>query len=566
MKNSFISRVLHVIVFTALISIIGLAQLPPGTPPAAADAQSDVILRALQDELARSMKDLQFRDFEKPYFIEYEVSDIRTVTITGTFGGLIYNNRDHNRALAVEVRVGSYDFDNEPSGYPSQIVIEDNYNALRHELWLATDAAYRQAVESLARKRAFLKNRTEEEKIPDFSREEPVALISARQSVDLDEKQWQSLVREWSAIFREFPVIKQSNVSLQFVLVHKYLVNSEGTRVRRPAVLVAIEASGYTQAADGMWLSHGAAFYATSLNELPAATEIARAIRRAAQELTDLQKAPVIAENYLGPVLFTGGASAEMFAQLLAPELCSQRPSVGASVEDSSSLTNRVNRRVLPPFLSVFDDPTQQRQAENSPRLLGSYEVDDQGVTSRRVSLIEQGILKNLLMSRRPRKNSLHSTGHGRSAFVGNAATTFSNLFIQPTSGRSFEELRQELIKTCKLQSLSYGFIIKSLGGSRQGGGLSDPTLAYKVYVEDGREELVRGVNTGELTLKDLRQLLAVGNDGHAAHQVRGMGRGSGITSTIIAPSVLVEELELKKPVGTQQKPLLLTHPYFAGK
>jgi len=30
-----------------------------------------------------------------------------------------------------------------------------------------------------------------------------------------------------------------------------------------------------------------------------------------------------------------------------------------------------------------------------------------------------------------------------------------------------------------------------------------------------------------------------------------------------VAPSVLLEEIELKKPSGNQQKPALLTHPYF---
>src|SRR5581483_8079001 len=89
-------------------------------------------------------------------------------------------------------------------------------------------------------------------------------------------------------------------------------------------------------------------------------------------------KGPVLSENYLGPVLFTGQASAEMFSQLLASELCSQRPSVGSQQEDSSSLFNRINRRVLPPFLSVFDDPTQQKLGDEE--LLGTFAVDDQGV------------------------------------------------------------------------------------------------------------------------------------------------------------------------------------------
>jgi len=135
-----------------------------------------------------------------------------------------------------------------------------------------------------------------------------VTLIAAKQKLTLDEKKWADQVREWSAIFREFPAISQSSVSLQVQLFHKYIVNSEGTRVRRPALLVSLSASAYTQAADGMWLSHGTGTPAASLDQLPSGEEFARAIRKMAQELTALQKAPVLDENYLGPVLFTGQA------------------------------------------------------------------------------------------------------------------------------------------------------------------------------------------------------------------------------------------------------------------
>jgi predicted Zn-dependent protease len=281
-----------------------------------------------------------------------------------------------------------------------------------------------------------------------------------------------------------------------------------------------------------------------------------------ASELTALEQAPALNENYLGPALFTGQAAAEMFSQLLAPELCSQRPSIGSQQEDSSSLFNRINRRVLPPFLSVFDDPTQQKFAEQS--LLGAFPVDDQGVMARKVSLVEEGILKNLLMSRRPRKNALQSTGHGRSSFVGGASTAIGNLFIQPKEGKSYEELKQELIRTCRLQTLPYGVIIKTLSNRGGGKNLSDPVLAYRVWVEDGREELIRGLNPGELTLKDLRQIQAVGNDHYVYNQIEGTSRqGGGIATSIVAPSVLIEELELRKPTGTQLKPLMLTHPFF---
>jgi len=539
--------------FTLSLTIALLSANFAFAQPTAND--SDVVLKAMQDELQRSISKLVIQGQEKPYFIEYEAMDIKTFTATAAFGGLLYSQRNHGRAMMVDVRVGGYEFDNEPMGYPISVAIENDYNALRHELWLATDAAYRGAVEQIARKRAFLKNRVDEEKIPDFSKEDATVLLLPSQTLSFDQKQWETTVRELSALFRQFPTIKDSRVTFQAQLVHRYLVNSEGTRIRRPMMMISLDASAAAQTADGMWVNLSAPFHVTSIDQLPSVAEITKAIQRMAEQVTKLQVAPVLNETYLGPVLFTGPASAEMFAQLLAPEFCSYRPPVGMQGEDRSELANRLNRRVLPFHISVYDDPTQEKFGDKA--LLGSYKVDDQGVSARKISLVEQGVLKNLLLSRRPRKNMLRSNGHGRSGLNGGATTEIGNLFIQSSDGKSYDQLKQELIKMCKALEMPYGIIIK-------GGGLSDPALTYKVYVDDGREELIRGVSIGELTVKQLKaQIIAVGNDSYALNRAGGGGYGGGVSTSVIAPSALLEELELKKPTGAQQKPMLLTHPYF---
>ncbi len=535
------------IIFCLSLSFSVFAQSPA--------KETDVVLQALQDELKRSIDKLVIPGQEKPYFIEYEMMDTQGVNINAAFGGIMFSQPNRARVATVEVRVGGYDFDNEPGGFPMQVAIEDNYNSLRHELWLATDSAYRAAVEQIARKRAFLKNRVDEEKIPDFSKEEAINLILPKPEFKFDQSQLEKTVRELSALFRQYPNIKQSGVNLQAQLVNRYLVNSEGTRIRRPFVMITIEAQASAQAADGMWVGLSTPFYATSFEELPSMEVMTKSIQKMADQVTKLQSAPVLNDNYLGPVLFAGAASAEMFSQLLASELCSYRPPVGMQGEDRSELANRLNRRILPFHISVYDDPTQEKFGDKA--LLGSYKVDDQGVAARKISLVEQGVLKTLLQSRRPRKNFLLSNGHGRSGANGGVSTEIGNLFIQSSEGKSLEQLKTDMLKMCKALEMPYGIIIK-------GGGLSDPTLTYKVYVEDGREELIRGASTGELTVKQLKaQIIAVGNDSYVLNRAGGGGYGSGVSTTVVAPSSLIEELELKKPTGAQIKPMLLTHPYF---
>ena len=201
----------------SLTSVFCFAQAP---------ANDDIVLKSMQDELARSIDKLVIQGQGKPYFIEYEVIDQQSFNATAAFGGLLLSQRNHGRAFTVDVRVGGYDFDNEPTGYPMSVAIEDDYNALRHEMWLATDAAYRGAVEQIARKRAFLKNRTDEEKIPDFSKEDPTVLLLPKQTLSFDQKQWENYARELSALFRQFPVIKQSNE-----------IKIMGRRIRVPSLL-----------------------------------------------------------------------------------------------------------------------------------------------------------------------------------------------------------------------------------------------------------------------------------------------------------------------------------------
>ncbi len=568
-----------------------------------AQQREDVLLKALKDEMNRSMEKLQLKDMEKPYYIEYAVEDAETFVIKSVFGAIVESSQDRSRLLRVGLRVGSYDLDNTEfagghslysmiGSRPTQLVLEDDYEALRHDMWLATDGAYKQALEQLAAKRSFIKTKVQPEEIPDFSREEATKTIAPKKLLTFDQEKWESVLRRLSAIFREFPVIYDSSISLNVRFSHKYFINSEGTVSHQPANLVSLYVRAATQASDGMELKHFVPSYGTSLEQLPPEKGMAASIRKMAEELTALTSAPVL-EKYIGPVLVTGQAAGELFAQVLAPQLSGQRSPLMeqqqmAAMMTESKLASRLNRRVLPSFFTVVDDPTQKTYEKQ--QLIGSYKVDDQGVPARPVTIIERGVLKTLLMSRRPSKEIPQSNGHGRAMQIGSPSVQIGNLFVQTTEGKSFAELKQELIDLCQDQGLSYGLLIKkfdnpSITGSEfslssfsvrrglQQELVTPPILVYKVFVEDGREELVRGVIVAEMSVRMLKDIVAVGKDYYVNNKLTaggGMMRlffsyafRLGIPTTVIAPSVLFEEVELKKPGGAQQKPVFLMHPFF---
>jgi predicted Zn-dependent protease len=253
-----------------------------------------------------------------------------------------------------------------------------------------------------------------------------------------------------------------------------------------------------------------------------------------------------------------------MFARVLAPNLSGQRLPLSDQQQGQttrSELLDRLNRPVLPRSLTVYDDPTEQRVGNQE--LLGHYRVDDQGVPARRVSLIEQGVLKNFLMSRRPGKDMPQSNGHGRSGIPGRETAQIGNLFIQSSEGKTYDDLKLQLIKMCQEENLQYGLLIKALvpdGRSPIGA----PVLTYKVYVSDGHEELIRGAFAQGVPIRSLRQIEGVGNDAFIVNRLAGSNELPTPTS-IVAPSVILEEMELKHPTGTQQKPALLTHPFFGS-
>jgi predicted Zn-dependent protease len=568
-----------------LPAFLGLVSAKGAVP----GAERDALLSALRAELDRSVARLHLENAAKPYFIEYAVEDGDGFRVEASFGALLRSDRDRFRQLRTEVRVGSYERDSSEflgpptfgrGSFPHSLVLEDDEAALRHDIWLATDEAYKAALEQLARKNAALQNRVEPEPVADFSREKPTAAIVPRRPPPGDPGAWADRVRRLSAVFREFPAIQESAVSLSVQVKHRYVVNSEGTFCRQPSALALLRVRASTQAADGMPLRHLLTFAETDPDGLPKEADLMAAVRRTAGELTSLAAAPIL-DKYVGPVLVTGQAAGEVFAEVFGPQLSGQRPPVfadermGASFP-KSDLADRLGRGVLPAFLSVVDDPTRTRFGEET--LVGAYTIDEQGVPSRAETLVEKGVLKSLLMTRRPRKEILQSNGHARGGGSSGPRVQIGNLFIRASEGKSFEELKQELFSQCRAQGLSFGLLIRTFGAPSTPGfdpdmfaafpqagrpsPLGPPVLAWKV-TPDGKEELVRGLTLGDLTVKTLREISAAGSDSYVYNRMAG-----NVPTSIVTPSLLFPELELKRSAGAQQKPALLTHPFFdkAGK
>lgn len=532
---------------------------------------SDILIKALEDEMNRSITQLQLKEFGKPYFIEYGVSDTDSYLISAKFGALMGSGGNKSRNASIQLRIGNYDFDNTnlfTTGVMSSTVplpLDDNYDAIRRDLWLATDAVYKSSIEQLSAKKAFLQNNVVDEKLPDLTKEQPTVAVLSRQKLEIDNAKWERIIRELSAVFRKYPEITESSVTMFARLENRYLINNEGTRLREPSLLISINIYAETITSDSLKITPSRHFYATSVDKLPTAEELTQTAEKLAQDLTKVKNAPIFEETYIGPVLFTDKAAVQLFSQLLAPNFADERRPLSARSDDGGGVFGeRINRRILPPSLSIIDDPTIT-EYKGKP-LIGFYKFDVQGIPAKPIKIVENGILKTLFSTRVPTKKSANSNGRARSGFGG---AFISNMIVESKDGKSFAELKQELINNCKAQSLPFGILFKEINTTffSSGNALTPPILAYKVYVEDGREELVRNISIDDFPIRELRQILAVGNEQTTINHISGAGqRGNSVPFSVTAPSVLLDEIVLRKDTSTKGKPLILTHPYFDKK
>ncbi|MGO9270913.1 MAG: metallopeptidase TldD-related protein [Terriglobia bacterium] len=535
--------------------------------PQPAHAQDDVVLRAMRDELDRSMKQLQLENLEKPYFIAYHVQDARALNASATFGALLAGNIARARTLAVEVRVGSYQLDNSNFfSYPPSanglsgvvlLPIDDDYRELRRQIWLATDSAYKAALETLSRKRAALQNRTTRENIPDFAKEPPVAESEPLNPAAMDLDQAKALVRSLSALFRQTPDIFNSSVSLEVNDARSWYLNSEGTVVTRESPIARVECVARTQATDGSPLVDSVVAYGHSQADLPAAADLAARIRTMAGALAKLRQAPEV-DRYNGPVLFAGRAAGELFAQVLGPKFVASRlpvsdnPQVEAYLQrNANRFMDRLGARVLPGFLSVADDPT--RSSFQATPLLGAHAVDDEGVRTRVTTMVDKGILKTLLTTRDPVPGLVESSGSRR----GFGAEP-SDIVVSVENGAGDKELKEKLIGMVKQRGLGFGIEVRSIGNE-----------AYQVY-PDGRTEPVRQGQFDGLDDTAFKDMAAASTDS-TVYTVPFAAFGGNMLAnqssapvvSFVVPSMLFEDVTLKPRSTETEKLPLSKHPFF---
>jgi len=510
-----------------------------------AAAKGDGLLEALLTELDRSKAQLKMDKVQAPYYIEYRVSDVDDFGAEATFGALRENQRVHIRVLRVVVRIGDNKQDSyfgRGQGESNILPLDNDPIALRHQIWLATDDAYKAAGEALAEKQAALKQfSADPNPVDDFAKAPPVIAVEPPVSLKVDEAAWKKTLEDVTGLYKQYPDVQSVTASARFTAVNDYLVNSEGTVTRGGKTTYSVQLGSSAQAADGMRLGRTPAFMVARLEELPTHDALMSDAKRMLDTVVALRQAPIVEEEYRGPVLFAADAADDVVATLIGQNVVGRKPQLGKPNRTTGAFATSYKARVLPPFLTIVDDPTLKDFQGKS--LVGNYAVDSEGVKAQSVDVVENGVLTNYVLGRQPIRDFPASNGHGRAAPGSFPGPSLGVLLVKSSEAQEPDALKQKVMQMVTDQGRPYGYRVETLGPGNA------PRLLYRVYAKDGHEELVRGAVFSELDIRALRSdLIAVGNDPLVSN------RSGGAPTTIISPSLLFDELEVKRADTSKDK------------
>lgn len=556
--------------------LLSPAQHPGKLRPAAKDAvpASPVLLDAMTGELERAFTSLgkpgpNQKDADKllpPYFLSYSISDNTAVSIRAQYGALADSNSSHIRVADVQVRIGDPKLDNTHGNHRAsavnslQMPLGDDRAALARTLWQATNAGYGTALDNYLRVKTEAQVRAkEEDSSPDFSKEPPQVSVSApAPAISLDRSEWEQRIRALSLVFREFPDVYQNIAMLTVQSQTDYYASSEGSRIIAPHQQARVVVFAVTRADDGMDLFRAQTFEAETADGLPPQSQMEAGVRELGKSLEALRKAPVT-EPFDGPAILSGRASAVFFHEVLGHRLEGQRQ---RGDEEGQTFTKELNKEVLPPFLSVSDDPTVS--TFNKTWLSGTYSYDDEGQKARRVDLIQNGVLKTFLMSRLPIASFAESNGHGRAQTGRMPTGRQGNLIVTSTKSEPEADLRKQLIEEAKKQGKAYGLYFEDISSgfavttrSAPQAFQVIPLVVWRVYVDGRPDELVRGVSIVGTPLAAMKRILATSDKSEVFNGECGAESGT-VPVSAVAPAMLVSEIETQRQQqGTQRPPIL---------
>jgi len=581
----------------------------------AQDQTSDAIKKAMHDEMARSIEKLAIDKLKKPFYIDYTISDAKTLFVSSTLGSIITSLELPYREQDVKVKVGDYQRTNGnfldmnsmwSYSWSEAVTVDNDYYGIRRSLWKDTDKKYKDAAEQYEAKISAINQQNlseEESSMADFSKAEKVTLNAKSDFTEINRTKWETATRELSSVFKGYSQIFASNVSVYIYKANIYFLNSEGTETIYPFSMAALRINGQTQAEDGEPIYDHLNYYAVSEDLLPSVDIMKKESKIMADRLIEMKNAPMFDDYYAGPVLFEGQAVAQIVMQKMfsgTTSLIAKRKPIlsnpkmirmaGDKIKENP-LEARMDKKIISRDITIKATPGVKEF--NGTKLLGSFDVDAEGVKpEKELVLIDKGVLKNLLNDRVPTPKVKASNGHKKLILKSGGMTSGIGpgvIQVETSNPVTKEELKKKLFAAAKEEDLDYAIIVRKFedinsgidkkndgpsffgGDAEKKSSISRPLYVYKVNIADGKETLLRTVEFESLSLRSMKRLLGASKEQFVYNTImknQNAGRSwwgakwklNGILTSFIVPEyMLFEELDIQteKRAVTEKLPVV---------
>lgn len=558
------------------------ATVPRGVPDVPKDAPP--VAFTLRDALARALDGLSLPDSPAPFRIEYTWSEGKNAVVLARNGALLESDSSPVAQLRTEVRVGDAQLDSSnyddfgTTGVRIATAASNDPVALAWIAWRDTDAAWKGATETLARKVASRRGKPPQ-RVPDWSTapaRAPSALTGATSSSVAsvpDVARLADLARRVSAAALVDPAVELADIDARESTGRRTLLSSEGRVQTSDSQVAIVRLTALARMPDGSLVGGDRSWIGRGLGVLPPVETMEAEAREMGTWLAGLASAPV-QESWLGPVIFEDAASVEFFSQLLQPEV-SGTPSAETDAPVPPEPPHaRIGRRLLPEGWAVVDD------APGHPDRLGSYRADHEGIPPRRVELVQDGVLRDVLLTRVPRGDRSESTGHARALGADRRVAVPAVVEVSPPALLRRKALEKRAFKLAAEAGLDHVLVVRRLSPAALEGvglrltsdeappGLTAPTEVYRLY-RDGRRVPVRGLRFSGVDRRSLRDIVAATKgpgwtallDGPPGPGRYSLGAVSGLGVSWNVPEVLVSEMELVGSGGGEPRVIPLRDP-----
>ncbi|WP_146157720.1 metallopeptidase TldD-related protein [Enhygromyxa salina] len=553
---------------------------------------SDPILHAMAAELQRSRQGLRVPGSPRPYHLRYVLRRRRELLLEAAHGSLMRRRDREVGSLAVDVRVGSHEFDNVLDGglagdegdreSADWLLAPDDLEpmALRCALWKLTQIKFDEALEDYYEHRKAMISEYLRDEVASFTREQPVRHIEDLDDTPLPIQRWTQELVTLSRRLLDHPEFYDPTVCIRGERMHRWLVDSEGSLVRSSDLWLEFEVRGFVLTDDGVYVEVSRAWPGRSIDEMLDEATMTALFDEVIAELHELREA-ASPGSFIGPALLSGQAASTMFHEALGHRLEGNRL---VARGETRTFAHMLGERILPVGLHVVDDPSIVELGGRS--LWGSYRVDDEGVLAQRAELVRDGVLVGFLRNRTPlpdqhvpgsakspgsaKRPPARSNGHGRSAGVERPMARMGNLIVEsdPQHHATSAALEAQLTELARAQGRRYAAIIHRV----RAGETATDSYDFQVFkgelahvellnVETGARHRVRDLELIGTPLSALQRIVAFGGELGVDHGYCYAESGS-VPVGGVAPAILLSEVELQQASRSGFHEPLLPPPF----